>query len=428
MKRVAITTLGCKTNQFETAAMCEQFANAGHKIVPFSEQADIYLINSCTVTSRSDAETRRLIRRARRLNPDARIVATGCYAQVASQLLQDMPEVDTVLGNSEKKDIVSLVEAGENLVSDISTDQFAAPLEISSFAEHTRAFLQIQNGCDSFCTYCIVPYARGRSRSVPVENVLDGIRNLAAKGFQEVVLTGIHLGGYGLDLSPPTSLVELVRKIDGETLVPRLRLGSIEPNELGDDLIELMAQSPIICPHLHLPLQSGSNTVLKRMSRHYTADFFRDLLGKISSAIPNVFIGGDLIVGFPRETDQEFRETMRLVEESPFSYLHVFPYSRRPGTKAADLPGHLPQLLIKERSEHLRQLANKKKQSFLSNFVGKNLHVLVQGNDEKGHCRGLSRNYLNVRFAGSVEMLNREVIVTAVEMGNDADLEGIIAE
>ena len=427
MKRVAITTLGCKTNQFESAAMCEQFVQAGHTIVPFTEQADIYLINSCTVTARTDAETRRLIRRARRLNPAARIVATGCYAQVAPGELENMPEVDSVLGNSEKRDIVSLVESGNNQVSDIASEKFARPLEISSFAEHTRAFLQIQNGCDSFCAYCIVPFARGRSRSVPLDNVLQGIRNFVGKGFQEVVLTGIHLGGYGLDLSPPASLVELLRQIDSERLVPRLRLGSIEPNELGDDLIELMARSPIICHHLHLPLQSGSNSVLERMSRHYTADYFRNLLFKVNSVLPDIFIGGDIIAGFPGETEQEFGETIRLVEESPFADLHVFPYSRRPGTKAAKFPGQLPHQLIKERADRLRQLAADKKEAYLRKNLRKNLMVLVQGYDElSGLCRSLSRNYLNVRFAGSVKMLNREFVVTAKKMVNDTDLEGFI--
>lgn len=427
MKRVAVTTLGCKTNQFESAAMTEQFAKAGYAVVPFSEPADIYVVNSCTVTARTDAETRRLIRRARRLNPDSRIVATGCYAQVAPGELERMPEVDSVLGNREKQDIARLIAAGKSRVSDIAAQREAGPLALSSFAEHTRAFLQVQNGCDSFCAYCIVPYARGRSRSVPVEDVLEGIKNLAANGYREVVLTGIHLGAYGLDLTPRSSLTELLRRIDAAHLVPRLRIGSVEPNELGDDLIGLLASSGSICPHLHLPLQSGSDTVLGRMGRRYTAAFFRERLAMISALLPGSFIGADVIAGFPGETEQEFAETVQLVEELPFSDLHVFPFSRRPGTRAADLPSQLPASVVRERSERLRNIAALKKGAFLEMNLGRELGVLVQGYDTKsGLCRGLSRNYITVAFAGSAAMVNREVAVRAEGMGEGTDLQGVV--
>jgi len=426
MKRVAITTLGCKTNQFESAAMTEQFERAGYTVVPFTERADIYVVNSCTVTARTDAETRRLIRRARRLNPKARIVATGCYAQVAPGELERMPEVDSVLGNREKQDIALLVESGESLVSDIATQRSAEPLALSSFAEHTRAFLQAQNGCDSFCAYCIVPYARGRSRSVPVKDLLDGVRNLAANGYQEVVLTGIHLGAYGLDLTPRSSLFEIVRQIDSERLVARLRIGSVEPNELDHELIALMARSEIICPHLHLPLQSGCDTVLRRMGRRYDSAYFRELMAEVSTAMPHAFIGADVIAGFPSETVQEFAETVQLVEELPFSDLHVFPYSRRPGTRAAELPAQVAANVIKERAERLRSVAAAKKAVFLDKNLGRELLVLVQGYDEKkGLCRGLARNYITVAFAGDEGMLNREFAVRVEQMGTSTDLLGV---
>ena len=427
MKRVAITTLGCKINQFESAAMTEQFEKAGYAIVPFSESADIYVVNSCTVTAKTDAETRRLIRRARRLNPRSRIVATGCYAQVAPGDLERMPEVDSVLGNREKQDITELVESGESRVSDISTERTAAPLRLESFAEHTRAFLQAQNGCNSFCAYCIVPYARGRSRSVPMEDVLDGVRNLAANGYQEVVLTGIHLGAYGLDLATKRSLTDLVRRIDTAQLVPRLRIGSVEPNELSDELLAVMAQSKTICPHLHLPLQSGSDSVLRRMGRNYTAAFFRGLLSKISATLPDTFIGADVIAGFPGESDEEFTETLLLVKELPFSDLHIFPFSRRPGTKAADLPHQVTANLIKARAEMLRKLALEKKEVFLKQFVGSELRVLVQGyNAKSGLCRGLSRNYITTSFTGDSQMINREFSVVANGIGSGTDLDAVI--
>jgi len=425
MKRVAITTLGCKTNQFESAAMTEKFEQSGYRMVPFSSEADIYIINSCTVTARTDAETRRLIRRARRLNPLARIVATGCYAQVAPGELEQLPELDSVVGNREKQDIVALAESGESRISDISTEREAGPLRLESFAEHTRAFLQAQNGCNSFCSYCIVPYARGRSRSVPLEDVLQGVLDLAANGYQEVVLTGIHLGAYGLDLSPPTSLTELVRRIDAGQLVQRLRIGSVEPNEVTDELLELMASSETICPHLHLPLQSGSDTVLKRMGRHYTSAFFRTLVAKIHTHLPKAFVGADVIAGFPGESEEEFAETLQLINELPFSDLHVFPYSKRSGTKAADMPGQVPPQVIKQRGELLRNAAEAKKVIFLRQQTGTLLRVLVQGYDRKtGMCRGLSDNYALTAFPGSEDLINTICSVRITESGR-GDLTGV---
>ena len=420
MKRVAISTLGCKTNQFESAAMIEQLTAAGYLVVPFTEPSDIYIVNSCTVTARTDAETRRLIRRARRLNPASRIVATGCYAQVAPGELEKMPELDCVLGNQEKQNISDLLESAHHSVSDITAISVAEPLKLTSFAEHTRAFLQIQNGCNSFCAYCIVPYARGRSRSVRTADILQGVRDLAANGFKEVVLTGIHLGAYGLDLPSPTSLTALVQKIEADSIVPRLRIGSIEPNEVSEELLTLMSTSKIICPHLHLPLQSGSDSVLKRMGRPYTAALFRDLVVRISTAIPDAFIGADVIAGFPGETEDEFEETVQLCEELPFSDLHVFPYSSRPGTRASGMPGHLPAHIVTERAARLRGIAKRKKAEFLGRFVGKEIEVLVQGyNDKSDVCRGLSRNYIPASFPGGKSRVNEEVSVMITGCNGD---------
>lgn len=425
MKRVAISTLGCKTNQFESAAMIEQLKSAGYSVVPFSEPSDIYIINSCTVTARTDAETRRLIRRARRLNPESRIIATGCYAQVAPGELEKMPELDCVLGNQEKQHISSLLEISGNAISDINVSDHAEALKLSSFAEHTRAFLQIQNGCNTFCAYCIVPYARGRSRSVAREEVLRGARDFAENGYKEVVLTGIHLGAYGADLSPATSLTSLVREISTATILPRLRVGSIEPNEVSAELLELMARSTNICPHLHLPLQSGSDTVLQRMGRPYTAADFRNLVTRINTALPHAFIGADVIAGFPDETEEDFAETVRLLEELPLSDLHVFPYSRRPGTRAAGMPGHLPSQVISARAAVLRSIAAEKKSHFLQQFVGKELEILVQGFSEgTGECRGLSRNYIAVTFQGRKSWVNTEVSIMVTKCnGNDCQGE-----
>jgi threonylcarbamoyladenosine tRNA methylthiotransferase MtaB len=412
MKRVAISTLGCKTNQFESAAMIEQLKAAGYLVVPFNEPSDIYIVNSCTVTARTDAETRRLIRRARRLNPESRIVATGCYAQVSPGELEKMPELDSVLGNQEKQQISTLLESTNHSVSDIAAISQADPLKLTSFAEHTRAFLQIQNGCNSFCAYCIVPYARGRSRSVSPEDILRGMRDLAGNGFKEIVLTGIHLGAYGLDLESPTSLTALVREIDAESIAPRLRIGSVEPNEVSEELLGLMSASKSICPHLHLPLQSGSDPVLKRMGRPYTSGEFRDLVTRISVAMPDAFIGADVIAGFPGETEDEFQETVRLLEDLPFSDLHVFPYSSRSGTKAAGMPGHLSSQTVTVRAAYLRNIAKRKKEIFLQRFVDKELRILIQKYDvTSGFCSGLSRNYISVSFPGEKALVNEEVSV-----------------
>jgi threonylcarbamoyladenosine tRNA methylthiotransferase MtaB len=326
-----------------------------------------------------------------------------------------------VLGNQEKQNIAGLLESSDHLVSDIGTLSIGEPLKLTSFAEHTRAFLQVQNGCNSFCAYCIVPYARGRSRSVLPEDVLQGVRDLAASSFKEIVLTGIHLGAYGLDLLPATSLTSLVRRIEAEALIPRLRIGSVEPNEVSDELLNLIAESEIICPHLHLPLQSGSDTVLRRMGRGYTAADFRGLTARISAALPDAFIGADVIAGFPGESDEEFAETVRLIEDLPFSDLHVFPYSRRSGTRAAGMPGHVKSHIVTERAAKLRSIAAAKKSAFLERFIGREIKVLVQGYDAiTGLCRGLSRNYISSAFAGDISLVNREVgvILTACTGNN----------
>jgi threonylcarbamoyladenosine tRNA methylthiotransferase MtaB len=421
MQRIAITTLGCKINQFESAAMSETLARDGFLVVPFEEEADIYVINTCTVTARTDAESRRLIRRARRGRPEAKIVVTGCYAQLAFEQLREMPGVNLILGNAEKKGIAELVkEIGDEprvLVSDISLDRKAGGITLESFAEHTRAFLQVQNGCDAFCSYCIVPYARGRSRSVPMAEALDGVRAFAVKGFKEVVLTGIHLGGYGLDLTPPSSLPDLLAAIEEERLVPRLRLGSVEPTEISSPLVRILSASDIICPHLHLPLQSGNDQVLTRMNRRYTTARFREVMAELTESIPDICIGCDVIAGFPGETEGEFAETYRFIESLPVAYLHVFPFSSRQGTKAAAMPNHLPGGVVRKRAELLRGLSERKKDAYCRKFIGKELKVLVQESAGDGMVKGLSRNYILVIFPGNETLINTEISVRITGTG-----------
>jgi threonylcarbamoyladenosine tRNA methylthiotransferase MtaB len=414
-RTVAIATLGCKTNQFESAAMEERLKEAGFEVIPFEAGAALVIVNTCTVTAATDSQSRNLIRRARRINPVCRVVVTGCYAQVDPEALRRIPGVAVVLGNAEKKDFLRYLETegSEPLVSvsDIATEKEAVPLSLTTFSERSRAFLQIQNGCDAYCSYCIIPYSRGRSRSVLPDEILVQVRTLADSGYPEVVLTGIHIGGYGTDLSPSTSLLDLVQRIEAETSVLRLRLGSVEPTEIPDQLIEQMADSTILCPHFHIPLQAGSDEVLRRMNRHYDTRFFRQLIERIHGRIPDAAIGLDLITGFPGETEAEFSSTLRLIEELPISHLHVFPFSRRPGTPAASMPDQLPGDLIKARAAQLREVGAQKHRRFAGRFIGTVLDLVVEGGGDHGRCRGISPNYLAVRFAGGEELQGQRVAV-----------------
>jgi len=431
-RTVSIATLGCKTNQFESAAMEERLREAGYRLIPFEEGAELVIVNTCTVTAATDAQSRNLIRRARRVNPACRIAVTGCYAQVDPASLAAIPGVSLVLGNEEKKDFLRLLEGdGESAnsvrVSDIRLSTEAVPLELTSFAERSRAFVQIQNGCDAFCSYCIIPYARGASRSVTPGRVLEQVRRLSVNGYHEVVLTGIHIGGYGHDLRPPTSLLELVRLLENETTVPRLRLGSIEPTEISEELVEAVAASDVLCPHFHIPLQAGSDAVLGRMNRHYTTDFFRTLTDGIRRRIPDAAIGLDVIAGFPGETEEEFAETCRLIEDLPVTHLHVFPFSRRPGTPAAEMAGQVPGDAVRERATTIRALGEEKNRAFAAAFIGRSLEVVVEGTKVEGRYKGLSRNYLSVFFAGP-EGLEGKKAKVRVNGASSAGLEGRLEE
>lgn len=404
MPRIAITTLGCKINQFESAALHEQLKGDGYDLVPFDQDAEVYVVNTCTVTAKSDAESRKLIRRARRRNPASRIVVTGCYAQVAPDSIAAMPEVDLVVGNSEKKtlsDILADANSGRIMVGDIALKNDTTPLRLESHAEHTRAFLQIQNGCDAFCTYCIVPYARGRSRSVPCSEVIEAVRGFARKGFNEVVLTGIHLGAFGLDLNPSQTLLDLLKAVEAEAIIPNLRLGSLEPGEITDDLVSFLAGSRTVCPHLHIPLQSGDDNVLKRMGRSYTAEFFRERVTRIVQAIPDIFIGLDVIAGFPGESEDEFEHTRSLLQDLPIAALHVFPYSPRQGTPAASMPDQIPAAVSKKRVRTLLQLSEEKQSRFHEKFTGRDMDVLLLYRRRDGLMEGITRNYIPVSVAGA---------------------------
>jgi len=419
---VAVTTLGCKVNQCESAGMIDALAGRGHRVVGFNEMADVYIINTCAVTARTDFQSRQLVRRAHRRNPEAAIVVTGCYAQVFPDAAATLPGVALVAGNPEKEEIPSLIEKlargrQEILISDIRRMESCAGPPAARFHGHTRAFLKIQDGCDAFCSYCIVPFARGKSRSLPLKDVLERASLLAGAGHREIVLTGVHLGAYGADLRPKADLLTLCRTIEENGPVRRLRLSSIEPREVSDGMIEYLANSKTLCAHLHIPLQSGDDDILRLMGREYDRAFFKNLAEKITSALPEAAVGIDVMTGFPGEDDGAFERTLEFVEGLPVAYLHVFPYSERPGTAAVKLPGRVSGAIRSSRGERMRSLGQKKRLAFVGRFLGKTLKVLVEDRRDRatGMLKGFSRNYIPVLIdKGDSSLVNREIDVVVI--------------
>ncbi|MBN2179286.1 MAG: tRNA (N(6)-L-threonylcarbamoyladenosine(37)-C(2))-methylthiotransferase MtaB, partial [Deltaproteobacteria bacterium] len=354
MVRVAIATLGCKVNHYESAGIEEEIRSRGFSIVPFRSEADIYIVNTCTVTGKTDYQSRQLIRRANRTNPEASIFVTGCYAQIAPEILAALPGVTMVVGTRQKAAIPDLLssEAGKETiinVKNINDERFLSCLSVTDFHGQTRAYLKIQDGCNAFCSYCIIPYARGRTRSLPENRIIEEIRSLYQAGYREIILTGIHLGMYGHELSPRTSLSDLLSRIEKETDIERLRISSTEPMEITDGIIELIRESSILCRHLHIPLQSGNDKILKAMNRNYDSRQFEERIETIVQEIPDIGIGIDIIAGFPGESEEKFENTRAFIERLPIQYLHVFPYSKRPGTAAFSLSDHVPENIKKER-------------------------------------------------------------------------------
>jgi threonylcarbamoyladenosine tRNA methylthiotransferase MtaB len=404
MTTVAVATLGCKVNQFESEALIEALERRGYALVPFEGGADVAIINTCTVTHRADFQSRQMVRRALRSNPSSLIVITGCYAQVEPDAFSKTQGIHYLLGNREKNQIpdwLPLMQKGKFpkvQVGDIQEENHFSETPLCSFHRHTRAFLKIQDGCDGRCTYCIVPQARGRSRSLQPERVIESLKALKERGFKEVVLTGIHLGAYGLDLSPPFPLEKLLRQLEKEESPDRVRLSSIEPGDFSPQLISTFSQSEKICPHLHISIQSGDDEILKKMNRDYDRSFLSDLIRELHLRIPNLCVGADVIVGFPGETEEKFRHTYQFVESLPFSYLHVFPFSRRKGTPACQFPQRVDEKEIKKRAEMLRRLGKQKRRAFYHQFLHQELSVLIEDRKEKGTGRwkGLSRNYIPV--------------------------------
>jgi len=433
---VAITTLGCKANQFDSALMGACLEGNGFEIVPFHQWADIYVINTCTVTHKADYQSRQLIRRAHRLNPSSLIVVTGCYAQVYPEEVLGVDGVGVILGNGEKASIADilrnpLMDSHPIVrVGDIQSGREIEEGDVYRFLGHTRALLKIQDGCNASCAYCIVPRARGRGRSLDPLRVINHLQRLENSGFKEVVMTGIHMGIYGPDLSPPTSLAELCNMVEGIPSPQRIRLSSIEPGDFCPELIQSIASSPRLCHHLHIPMQSGDDDILRRMNRNYEGAFFADLIQTLIRRVPDLNIGVDVIVGFPGEGEKQFRKTYDLLEKLNIGYLHVFPYSRRRGTEAYGFPHQVDPRIQKGRCEALRALGRRKRTAFQQRFLGRELQVLVEGKRDKltSKLMGYSRNYIPVLIEGEDELVNREIRVLATGLDNGRVLGRVVAD
>ena len=401
--RVAFCTLGCRMNQFDTDLMRTKFLKSGYDLVDFEEEADVYIINTCTVTSGGDRSSRQAIYQAKRRNPRAVVVATGCYAQVKPQELAGLKEVDLVVGNTHKSEILKIVEEfletrkKGTFVGEIFREKEVRNFDTVLYFEGSRPFIKVQEGCNKFCTFCVIPFARGKVRSAPKEKVLDQIRIVASMGFKEVVLTGTQLSQYGWDTG--TSLYELLREVLKVQGIEIVRLSSLHIAEMDTKLLDLLTSEERIAPHFHLSLQSGSDRILKLMERGYTTEEYRRTVDFILKRRPQSSIGTDIIVGFPTETEEDFKDTVRFVEEVPFAYLHIFPYSDRPFTKASKMKGKVPERVKKERVKVLKSIDSRKRAEFLERNRGRVLRAVVVEEN-----RLLTENYIDIRREGYREV------------------------
>jgi len=438
MQKFKITTLGCKVNQSESEAIARCLKAS--EMIPIGENqaADVCIVNTCAVTQKASMQSRQAIRQAIRSNPKAKIIVTGCYAQTAADEIKEIKGVQKIIRQADKYKIPATIAQGkgrqiDGAVSDYRKN-FFNPMPLPGFGERTRPFLKIQDGCDAFCTFCIVPHARGPSCSLPLKDVLTNIEKLGQIGYHEVVLAGIHLGRYGFDLSPRTNLLELLQAIGDSKAVERVRLSSIEPCELNEDLINFVSRSGSgpgsVCHHFHIPLQSGDNEILKRMKRPYSGEFFKALVGKIHNALPDVAIGVDVLIGFPGESQASFENTFSLIEKLPLAYLHVFPFSARKGTPAYTFNGKVASKVIKNRCRKMRELGNFKKKVFYESFVGKSFKTLVESKiDEKtGLVKGRTTNYIPILLRARNIKINTMVNTKIDTVDSDNIVYGTVCD
>lgn len=422
-KTVAFCTLGCKVNQYETDAMRGSFEAEGYEVKEFSQEASVYVINTCTVTNMADRKSRQMMHRAKKKNPDGIIVAVGCYVQAAKEQLEEDTLIDLVIGNNMKSQVVQIVEQyiqdnrhtedRDAYVADIAHSHEYETMHIETVSEHTRAYIKIQDGCNQFCSYCIIPYARGRVRSRKMKDILQEVRNLTANGYKEIVLTGIHISSYGLDFEHTadeqedygpfknSALIDLIEALSGIEGLERIRLGSLEPRIITENFVRRLCKVPQICPHFHLSLQSGCDETLKRMNRHYTTALYLEKCGILRQYFDRPALTTDVIVGFPGETEEEFAQTERFLETVHFSDMHIFKYSKRRGTKAADMPNQIDPQIQSVRSEKLIALGERMKDDFLEACKDQEQIVLIEEEtqiDGTKYMTGHSKNYIRCAF------------------------------
>lgn len=432
MKKVAFYTLGCKVNQYETEAMIEAFETAGYETVEYEEYADIYIINTCTVTNMGERKSRQIIRRALDSNPDALIAVVGCYSQIAPEKAIEMPGVKLVVGTNERARIVELVEYAMNkeekmnMVSDIMEVREFEEMSIKNYKSRTRAFLKIQEGCDQYCSYCIIPYARGHIRSRKPEGIIDEVKMLAQNGFKEIVLTGIHVASYGRDLGG-TSLIDIIERVHQIDGIERIRMSSVEPKTLSDDFITRLSKLPKICRHFHLSLQSGCDETLRRMNRKYTSEEYYQVVGHIREVFTDAAITTDLIVGFPGETVDEFQCTVDFVKKIGFSSMHVFKFSPRVGTPAAKYKEQIPPQEKDRRSKLITEIARESEAAFKNKFLNKKVNVLFEQKleEDDNTYEGLTDNYIRVIAQSKDDIKGKIISVKLISIKADY-MEGII--
>ena len=413
-KKVAFHTLGCKLNFSETSTIARDFVSNGFKKVDFSESADIYVINTCSVTENADNRFKSIVKQALSVNSNAFIIAIGCYAQLKPQELADLNGVDLVLGAKEKFNIIDYINdlSKQDICKIHSCEIDEADFYVGSYSygDRTRAFLKVQDGCDYKCTYCTIPLARGISRSDKLENILSNAKNISQKGIKEIVLTGVNIGDYGKgefgNKKHNHTFLEMIKALDGVEGINRLRISSIEPNLLKNESIEFVSKSNSFVPHFHIPLQSGSNFILKKMKRRYQREVYEDRVNQINSIMPHACIGVDVIVGFPGETEELFLETYNFLNKLDISYLHVFTYSERQNTEASTMKGSVPMKVRKKRSKLLRGLSVKKRRSFYEKSIGSNRTVLFEGENKSGYIHGFTENYIRVRHPWDPGLVN----------------------
>ncbi|OAH56060.1 tRNA (N(6)-L-threonylcarbamoyladenosine(37)-C(2))-methylthiotransferase MtaB [Domibacillus aminovorans] len=426
MPTVAFHTLGCKVNHYETEAIWQLFEQNGYERTDFEKTSDVYVINTCTVTNTGDKKSRQVIRRAVRKNPDAVICVTGCYAQTSPAEIMAIPGVDVVVGTQDRIKMLDYIEQFKqerqpiNAVGNIMKNRVYEELDVPAFTDRTRASLKIQEGCNNFCTFCIIPWARGLMRSRDPEEVIRQANQLVQSGYQEIVLTGIHTGGYGSDFKD-YNLAMLLRDLEAKvTGLKRIRISSIEASQLTDEVIDVIDQSNIVVRHLHIPIQSGSDTVLKRMRRKYTMDFFADRLNRLKKALPGLAVTSDVIVGFPGETEEEFMETYNFIKEHRFSELHVFPYSKRTGTPAARMDDQVDEEIKSERVHKLIALSDQLAKEYAAEFENEVLEVIPEEpftEGGEGLYSGYTDNYMKVVFPATEEMVGKIVKVKITKAG-----------